>query len=365
MLYEYRNCAETFATQLADLTSMRNLIEDIWSFYYCERITLIKCLKLMAEYRNEKHPHNKEFNNFFAQVSSDDLLESVRKQIESLKFTNPPTRVGSFSENHLHRLYNNNLVETRELLHVLTVLLEDKRPSASEFEAIYGCTCGEPRRLVGASSHEDKKLVAKKLEEIRHCKMALLIVSLDVMKHEDMPELIRELRSSMRDTLEHKCLKDSTAQDGPFLLAWMLANYAIESDNVEILNQFRPFGVKAIQLDVFRQLQSLMDTDMIREDTKYARVVRKSVYNLLTLLCSFVDDSRISSFNGIFEAVGSTLRYSEIADFFWNDMAQDAGLWPYYDRAVALFPYKFEPLTVIATGLASASKSSAEKVSKA
>ncbi|XP_043280219.1 nucleoporin Nup188 [Venturia canescens] len=365
MLYEYRNCAETFATQLADLTSMRNLIEDIWSFYYFERITLIKCLKLMSEYRDEKHPHSKEFNKFFTQLSSDNLLKSVRKQIESLKFINPPSRVSSFSENHLRRLYNNSLVEMRELFHVLTILLEDKLPNASEFEAIYGSTCGEPRRLVSAMSHEDKKLVAKKLEEIRHCKMALLVVSLDVTKHEDMPELILQLRSSMQDTLEHKCLRDSTSQNGPFLLAWMLANYAIEPDNAEILNQFRPFGIKAIQLDVFNQLQSLMDAEMIREDTKYARVVRKSVYNLLTLLCSFVDDVRISSFSGIFEAVGSTLRYPEIADLFWNDMAQETGLWPYYDRAVALFPHKFEPLTLIATGLASASKSSAEKIADA
>lgn len=49
MLYEYQNCAETFASQLTDLTSMKTLIEDLWDFYYTERITTIKCLKLMVD----------------------------------------------------------------------------------------------------------------------------------------------------------------------------------------------------------------------------------------------------------------------------------------------------------------------------
>ena len=66
MLYEYRNCAETFATQLTDLSTVKSLIEQIWNFYYVERITLIKCLKLMVEYReNELHPHRNHFVKFF------------------------------------------------------------------------------------------------------------------------------------------------------------------------------------------------------------------------------------------------------------------------------------------------------------
>lgn len=363
MLYEYRNCAETFASQLTDMTSMRNLIEDIWTFYYFERITLIKCLKLITEYRNnDKHPHGRQFEKFFGCVSPGELSISIRKQIESLKFITPSTTDGLVDEDHLRRLYNSSLVETRELLHVLTVIVDESHPSSSAFEAIYGSVCGEPRRLVSTTSHEDKELIAKKLEEIRHSRTALLIVCLDATKHAGTTEWIKDLRSIMQDTLQHKCARDSSIEDGPLLLAWMLVNYAIEPDNAETLNHFRPFGVRAIQLDVFRQLQALMDSEMIREETKYARVVRSSVYNLLTLLCSFVDDGKISSFNGIFEAVGSTLRYPEIAAVFWRDRGQDDGLWPFYNRAVALFPYRFEPLTIIATGLASASKFSAARV---
>lgn len=138
MSYEYRNCAETFASQLSDLTSIRSLIDDIWNFYYSERVTLIKCLKLMIEYKdNKRHPYHKEFANFFNEVLMGNLLESIRKQIEGLKFVNSPTRSQFCTENHLHRLYNSTLIEMRELLHILTVIVHDIHIPSYEFAKFY------------------------------------------------------------------------------------------------------------------------------------------------------------------------------------------------------------------------------------
>lgn len=175
-----------------------------------------------------------------------------------------------------------------------------------------------------------------------------------------MDDWIRGVRSHMQDTFEHKCVRDSTPQDGPLLLAWMLANYAIESDNLDALNSFRPFGIRAMQLNVFYYLQDLLDSEMIQEDTQYSVIVRSSVYNLMTLLCTFVEEERLGQLPGVFNAVASVLRYPETAAKFWNE--RDNGLWIFYKRAVESFPYKFEPLTAIATGLAKAGTKSAEKV---
>lgn len=101
---------------------------------------------------------------------------------------------------------------------------------------------------------------------------------------------------------------------------------------------------------------------MIKEETRYAQIVRGSVYNLLSLLCAFIDEDKLSTFDGIFEAVAAILRCPEVAADFWKDRDQDQGLWPIYNRAAVLFPYQFEPLTIMATGLASASSSSAQKI---
>ncbi|KAK0088385.1 hypothetical protein PV325_012168 [Microctonus aethiopoides] len=366
MIYEYRNSAETFASQLSDSTSMRFLIGEIWNFYYTERITMLKCLKLMIEYReNEKHPYQKEFAKFFADVPLASILESTLKQIDGLKFNT--TSKSHLTEDHLYKLYNSSLVEMRELLHIATMLLDSVRPD--NFDNIYGSICGEPRQLGSTKSHEDKEAIAKKLEEIRHCQSALCIVILDVTKQcqndpnlDRVTEWIHSTRNSMQDSLEHKCLRDSSAEDGPLLLAWMLANYAIESENSETLNHFRPFGVRAVQLNVFRTLQNLMESEMISETTHYAQIVRASVYNLLTLLCSFIDEDRLSNFDSIFDAVASTLRYPETAMEFWKDRDEDGGLWPFFHRAVSIFPYRFEPFTSISIGLANASTLSAQKI---
>ncbi|XP_046482052.1 nucleoporin Nup188 [Neodiprion pinetum] len=361
MLYEYRNCAETFASQLADATSTKALIEEIWDFYYSERVTLIKCLKLMVEYKdNKRHPHRNEFMEFFDEVLLGNLLKSVQKQIEALKFINTPVRSQLFNEEQLHKLYNNCLIEMRELLHIFTIILNDVHVADTEFVKIYGSISGEPRRLISSKSHEDKAAISKKLGQIQFSQTALLLVGLDVMKHSRMEDWIRGVRSNMQDTFEHKCVRDSTPQDGPLLLAWMLTNYAIESDNLDTLNNFRPFGIRAIQLNVFYYLQDLLDSEMIREDTQYSVIVRSSVYNLLTLLCSFIEEDRISQLPGVFNATASVLRYPETAARFWNE--RDDALWILYKLAIDCFPHKFEPLTAIATGLAEAGTKSAEKL---
>lgn len=138
LLFEYRNSAETFASLLADVTSMKTLVNDVWNFYYSERLTLIKCLKLMVEYRdNKRHPHWKMFQVFFDDVLLGNLLESLQKQIEELKFINPATKSQLFTEEHLHSLYKNSLIEMRELLHVVTIILNDIHIADDKFSKIY------------------------------------------------------------------------------------------------------------------------------------------------------------------------------------------------------------------------------------
>ncbi|KAG5314198.1 NU188 protein, partial [Acromyrmex insinuator] len=252
--YEYRNCAETFASQLSDLTSIRALIDDIWNFYYS----------------------------------------------------------------------------------------------------------GEPRRLVSTKSHEDKEAITKKIEELQYSQIALLLVTLDVDKHTSMDDWINDVRSNMQDIFEHKCVRESSPQDGPLLLSWMLANYAIDPDNIDTLIRFRPFGIKAIQLDVFEYLRDLINCEMFQEETHYAEVVRSSVYNLLSLMCVFMDEDRLSALNGIFDALAAVVKFPECATRFWAE--QGDGLWSIYKVAKELYPYKFEPLTKIAIGLASTIITSAKKI---
>lgn len=164
----------------------------------------------------------------------------------------------------------------------------------------------------------------------------------------------------MQDIFEHKCVRESSPQDGPLLLSWMLANYAIDPDNIDTLNRFRPFGVKAIQLDVFQYLQDLISCEMFQEETRYAEVVRSSVYNLLSLVCVFVDEDRLSTLNGIFDALAAIVKFPECAARFWDEPYDS--IWSIYKVAKELYPYKFEPLTNIAIGLASTTITSAKKV---
>jgi len=175
-----------------------------------------------------------------------------------------------------------------------------------------------------------------------------------------MDDWINSVRSNMQEIFEHKCVRESLSQDGPLLLSWMLANYAIDPDNMDTLNRFRPFGIKAIQLDVFEYLRRLINCEMFQEETRYAEVVRSSVYNLLSLVCVFVDEDRLSTLNGIFDALAAIVQFPECAARFWDEPYDS--IWSIYKVAKELYPYKFEPLTNIAIGLASTTIMNAKKV---
>ncbi|KOX74151.1 hypothetical protein WN51_13501 [Melipona quadrifasciata] len=185
----------------------------------------------------------------FTSMKAGILLESIQKQIEALKTVNPPTRSQLCTEEYLHRLYNSSLVEMRELLHILTVIVHDIHITDTNFMKFYESIGGEPRRLASTKSHEDKKAIARKIKEIQYSQAALFLIILDVRKHPNMEEWLQNVRSSMQETFEQKCIRDNSPQDSPLFLSWMLANYAIDPENIDTMNRFRPFGIKAIQLN--------------------------------------------------------------------------------------------------------------------
>ena len=129
----------------------------------------------------------------------------------------------------------------------------------------------------------------------------MFVVSLDMMKHSGMEDWVKEVRCSMEDVIHHKCTRDPTQQDGPLFLAWMLANYAIDPENTDNFMRYRIYGVKAVHLNVFHYLQDILNSEMIKEKTQYAKTVRKSIYNLMSLFSDFVDDKKFNLFQGIFE----------------------------------------------------------------
>lgn len=175
-----------------------------------------------------------------------------------------------------------------------------------------------------------------------------------------MEDWINGVRSNMQEIFEHKCVRESLPQDGPLLLSWMLANYAIDPDNMDMLNRYKPFGIKAIQLNVFQYLRNLISCEMFQEETHYAEIVRSSTYNLLSLMCVFVDEERLSGLNGIFDALAAIVKFPECAARFWNESSDS--IQSIYKVAKELYPYKFEPLTNIAIGLASSTTTNAKKV---
>lgn len=64
----------------------------------------------------------------------------------------------------------------------------------------------------------------------------------------------------------------------------------------------------------------------------------------------------------MFEACAAALSFPEAAERFWQERNEETGLWSILNYAIHWFPYKFEPLTCITTGLASASSTSAIKM---
>lgn len=128
------------------------------------------------------------------------------------------------------------------------------------------------------------------------------------------------------------------------------------------MNKYRQFGFRAVQLGVFEFLLKLVSHKIFSDKSLVAKIVRKSLYDHLSLMCELFDsDGSMSQHSKIFELLSEVLSTPSIANEFCKH--EDGPLRSLFNSAMEIFPIDFAPLTMVAQSLSSASATSNKYVS--
>ena len=181
---EYRGRASSLTTLTSTETNITKLLEDIWGYYTLERMIVLKIVKNLLEfYENRDNPYHAQYKFILDKITFDRLKTSYIDQFEYLVKESPPHRLttGEFlnSQTKLIDWNERNCRETIEILHILLLIVNYTDMKSSELKRIFECfqlhSFGKTQRyLVDRDIHNQLK------NKIMYCEIALFIRCIDV-----------------------------------------------------------------------------------------------------------------------------------------------------------------------------------------
>lgn len=359
LVNEYRGSSSSLQNFVSSESLMIKLLSDIWFYYSLERMVLLKVTKCLLEYYNSDHPYQEAFKEVIDKIGFDKLRKSYIEQFEVLVkdvqqvkflagdvFTNPQ-RMQALSERK-HR-------EINEVLQIILLTCHYDRIKPDEIERLVELfkfhSFGKHNQFLTPSNSSHADLIQK----VTYNEIALLIVILSTANlyslnwMTDVVEKLDDQVTSLHHYPEH----------GPILLSWMLFKFAAKSSETttDHYGSYGKLGSRAVQLNVFEFLYSMMKHKMFTDKSLTSKIVAQCIYENLSFLCElFNADGSISQHPKVYELFSEILKSPTIAkDFCKTD---DNPIRSLFTSALEKFPCEFLPLSLISQSLASASKQS-------
>ncbi|XP_061392564.1 nucleoporin Nup188 [Musca vetustissima] len=356
---EYRGSASSLTTLISTENNMTQLLDDIWGYYTLERLIVLKIVKnLLIFYRVPNHPYHNEYKQIVNKIGMDKLRESYIKQLEHLINEAPPHKLTNREFfNYQSKLVNwseRNAREIIEVSHIIILLCDHRHFNAQEIKRLFNCfkqhSFGRQQSYLNASANA---LHFELLTRLAYAELALFLKCLDFKRDSgDSKPLANSVFKELDKDVTGMC---HHPENGPMLMSWMLMQiqYTDAAENEEHLMRCRKMGKRAVDLNCFKFLHDLLSNSMFKDDSMVSRIVRKTIYNMLSQLCEYFDgDGSCSKHPFIYELVCELLSWPTLAKEFCSQ--EEGGVRSLYDTLLEMFPLDFAHLSMIATALTKA-----------
>ncbi|TMW39569.1 hypothetical protein DOY81_015351, partial [Sarcophaga bullata] len=111
-------------------------------------------------------------------------------------------------------------------------------------------------------------------------------------------------------------------ENGPILLSWMIMQIRCcnAAENDQQLLRCRQMGKRAVDLNCFKYMHDLVSSSLFLDDSLVSRIVRKTVYDLLSYLCDYFDgDGSCARHPFIYELLCALISWPSLAKEFCNN----------------------------------------------
>lgn len=358
LVNEYRGSASSLSNYISSESTMIKLLSDIWYYYSLERMVMLKVVKHILEFhQSDKNPYSSAYQKVLDKISMKNLRKSYIDQFESLVNDILPIKPQGDLFNSHQKMQAWSERKCREMVEILQIILLTTyydQITVEELKKLIDLlklhSFGKQQQYLNSTNEFHNDLIRK----IVYAEISILLVALNTKNHDGdktwMNEVIKSLDS-------HIITLHQYPEHGPILLIWMLFNFQASSEDqlsIEQTSRLHQIGSRSIQLNVFDFLHKLLLHKNYKDKSVYSRIVRKSIYDHLSLLCQLFDsDGSISQHPKIFELTSEVLATPSIALEFAKN--EDSSLHSLFDSAKEMFPLNFLPLSMIAKALSNAS----------
>lgn len=297
LLYEYKGTPEMAKSLFNNEKQRKELFEQLWSYYYSERIFTLFCFKqILSNWKSNEHIYSKIFQDFIKHLNTENQL--LTKLVDQLKLLirfnfDSRSKYGPyFSEKFQNDLRENIQKEQSEILQLLLLYYKNFEPSIENVIQLL--------KLFSENVFLNKSMSSNLNEFIGLLKSLLIVECLD-------PNYLYKCHM---DGIEHFILKSdngtsineintlilslntSVTDNSPIFLCWMIISIldnSVSSDYVERL------GNTALELKVFKYLHRCLQSTHLStlNGSLVYNLVHEIIGNLLAVTFSTFDFDRL------------------------------------------------------------------------
>ncbi|XP_028032603.1 nucleoporin NUP188 homolog [Bombyx mandarina] len=338
------------------------LSPKVWSFYYSERLFLLKLLQYIIQLKDDaQYKYQKEFTKIIEDIGIQNIKTSLISQFEKVLSAAPPSRkiLSDFSNDSVrHTWLESNLREQLAILQILLIIAEKNTFQAEEFKKLFNLFI---KHSFGKNYGFSEFLGERHREQclcIMYMEVCLFMVIIDHVKIDNLSTWIENTKEVVETELTkiQMCTEHSA-----MLLTWMLVTLQSDQHVKLFESQYQHFGSTAMKMKVFEFLQQMLNSPVFSDQSKCSQIAKQRMFNILNELCDKFDgDGSLSNQTGIIQLCSDLLQSPEIACQFWklHQRDKDFGVVSLWNTALEYFPHHFSPLSNLAAGLVQAGKNS-------
>ncbi|OTF77963.1 Nup188-like protein [Euroglyphus maynei] len=304
LLYEFDGTPEMARTLFVNEKQVKKLFENLWNYYYSERIFSLFCLKqILSNWKDsDEHVYTKIFQDFIKHINPNGQMASkLTAQLKHLiRFHEKPRSktVNFLSEKNSIHLSINIRKEEIEVLQLLLLYYRNFEPTAEDVLNILKCFhetgfdstnyCGAPQiqSLDQFCGFLKTILIVEFLDPngLRKCQVN------DVEHHLFRSENLATIREIHRIIVN----LNSTAQEHSLLFfSWTIINlFCSINDNQDQQDVMERLGNNALQLKIFRYIEScllLAPMDDLLKRSSVHGLIYEIIGNLLEVTFTVFD----------------------------------------------------------------------------
>ncbi|KAL1493269.1 hypothetical protein ABEB36_011353 [Hypothenemus hampei] len=305
------------------------ILEQLWNFYSCDRMFMLKTLRFIFENYNDKNfIYYEDFQSLVAEINLKQLWDNVLNTFQNILLEINVEKSRKVSDTTLTKWVQRNNREQIELLLFMIQLCDVKELEfkgdelAAVLKLFMQHRFGRHPLFFGAGGRS-------KLRDIEQIKSAEVGVILSVIrKFWQKPEIFQMLPAEIEIDLDRYTIQGDNSS---VLLIWIVFKSTLPNIDIE---QCRRCFDSLLNKSAFKSLAKRI-TSSIFQNCKAGKIVNDSTYIMFTELLKLVDD-----YKGIYEQPGIPEILCELYKNPQFPSLETLGIFIYV--ALEIFPYQLD-----------------------